>query len=79
VALGLGGHAIAAGDFANFDAAAVGHVGGDEFIEQLADDGAGFAVALAGHAAGFGFSVFRSWRRGFRGGGRSGPAAGSAI
>jgi hypothetical protein len=54
VALGLGGHSVAAGDLANLDAAAVGGAGGDEFVEELAEDGADLAVALAGLAACFG-------------------------
>jgi hypothetical protein len=52
VALGLGGHAVAAGDLANLDAAIVGGVGGDQFVEQLAENGADLAVALAGLALG---------------------------
>ena len=35
VALGLGGHAIAAGDLANLDSAIVGGIVGDELVEQL--------------------------------------------
>ena len=47
VALRLGGHAIAAGNFANLDTAAVRGIFGDELIDDLAKDGAHLAVALA--------------------------------
>jgi hypothetical protein len=52
VALGLGGHAVAAGDLANLDAVIAGSIGGDELAEELMKNGADLAVALAGLAAG---------------------------
>ena len=40
VALRLGGHAVAAGNLANLDAAIVGGILGDQLVEQLAQNGA---------------------------------------
>jgi len=48
VALRLGGHAIAAGNFANFNAAIVGGIFHDQLVEHLAQDCADFLVAQAG-------------------------------
>ena len=60
MALGLGGHAIAAGDFADLDSAIVVGVVGDELVYELAEDCLDFAIALACDALRFGFGVERS-------------------
>ena len=57
MALGLGGHAIAAGDFANLHAAVVGGIGGDQLVDQLAQDGLDLTVALTGGALRLTFGV----------------------
>ena len=53
MALGLGGHAEAAGNLANLDAAAVSGIRGDEFVEELAKEAANLAVAQASDAPQF--------------------------
>ena len=66
MALGLGSHAIAAGDFANFDAAIVCGVGSNELIEKLTENRLYLAIALTRETFGFGFRIgrFAGWGRG---------------
>ena len=57
MALGLGGHAVAAGNLANLDAAVVGDIVVDEFVNQLLNHDASFTITLSGQAEGFEFGV----------------------